>query len=220
MPRIDTDRPSGAPVRWLTVPNVVSVLRLAVFVPLTMWLIAQPGLELWATASLVVFGATDWIDGALARGLDQVSRAGEVLDPIADRFGILLIALGLAVHDRLPWFVILTIGAFDLALALIGLVRWHRVREGRVTWLGKLRTALLMIAMPLHLLSFAPELAAEPWRTVSWWMLVVGTLLHGVTAIAYAVRYLRASPNGKPDAPRPDAPRPDAQVSGVTPPVP
>lgn len=193
-------------MRWLTIPNLFSLVRLVVCVPLTIWFITQPGMELAAAIGFAVFGATDWIDGALARGLGQVSRVGEILDPVADRTGIVLIGLALALHGYLPWFVIITIAVCDLTLGVIGLFRMSRVREGSVNWLGKIRTALLMVAMPLHLVSFAPEFAqiAEPLRQVAFWMLVVGTLLHVAAAATYAVRYLRAAPAtaGSPTTPR------------------
>lgn len=184
------------PMRWLTIPNGFSLLRLVVLVPLTIWFIVQPGMELAAAISFGIFGATDWIDGALARGLGQVSRVGEILDPVADRVGIVCIGLALALHDYLPWFVVIIIAVCDIALGVIGLFRMQRVREGKVNWIGKVRTALLMVAMPLHLVSFAPELAAaaEPLRVVSFWMLVAGSALHVVAAGAYAVRYLRGAP--------------------------
>lgn len=187
---VDEARP---PVRWLTVPNAFSLLRLVVLVPLTIWFVARPGSELAAAISLAVFGATDWIDGALARGLGQVSRVGEFLDPVADRVGIVCIGLALAVAGYLPWFVVVVIAVCDLCLGVIGLLRLQRVREGTVTWVGKVRTALLMVAMPLHLVSFAPELGrvAEPVRVVAFWILVAGTALHVAAASGYARRYLR-----------------------------
>lgn len=183
-----------APLRWLTLPNLVSLLRLVVFVPLTVWLIAQPASQLAATISLALFGATDWIDGALARGLGQVSRVGEILDPVADRLGLILISIALVASGYLPFFVLAVIVVCDLALLVIGLFRLDRVREGKVNLLGKARTALLMTAMPLHLLSFAPQLPSEPLRDIAYWMLVAGTALHLAAAATYAWRYLKPSP--------------------------
>lgn len=184
-----------APMRWLTIPNLISLLRLLVFVPLTIWLIAQPDMQLWAAISLAVFGATDWIDGALARGLGQVSRVGEVLDPVADRLGIAIIGLALAIAGYLPWIVIIVIAVCDITLGIIGLTRMSRVLEGRVNRLGKARTAVLMVAMPLYLVSFAPEVADEPLRGITYWLLMLGTALHAVAACVYAVRYLRPAPS-------------------------
>lgn len=190
-----SSRSSRLPNRWLTIPNAFTLLRLVVCVPLTIWFIVQPDQQLAAAISLGVFGATDWIDGALARALRQESRVGEILDPVADRTGIVLIGLALAMFGYLPWVVIIVIAACDLALGIIGLTRMSRVLDGRVNWIGKARTALLMIAMPVHLVSFAPEFAAAagPLREISFWALMVGTALHAVAASTYAVRYLAPS---------------------------
>lgn len=179
-----------APMRWATLPNAISVVRLLVFVPLTIWLAAD-GRELAATVSLAAFGATDWIDGFLARRLGQVSRVGEILDPVADRLGIIVIGLGLALLGYFPWFVLVTIFLCDAALLVIGLTRLERVREGKVNLLGKARSAFIMVAMPLHLLSYAEQVPAEPLRAITWWMLVVGTMLHVAAGVVYAFRYLR-----------------------------
>lgn len=207
------------PMRWLTVPNAFSVLRLLVFVPLTVWLVLQPDRQLAATCSLAAFGATDWIDGFLARRLGQVSRVGEILDPIADRLGIIVIGLACAIAGWLPWWAIIAIAAGDLALGAIAAFRMRRVREGKVTWLGKIRTALLMVAMPMHLLSYAPELEPEPLRAISWWMLAIGVALHLAAAAGYARRYLSPSPAApsRTDgyAPTPRAPRTAREPGGA-----
>jgi cardiolipin synthase len=165
-------REQEAPMRWATLPNAISVARLLVFVPLTIWLAAD-GRALAATLSLAAFGATDWIDGFLARRLGQVSRVGEILDPVADRL------------------VLITIFVCDVTLLVIGLTRLDRVREGRVNLLGKARSAFIMVAMPLHLLSYAAQVPAEPLRGITWWMLAIGTVLHVAAGAVYAVRYLR-----------------------------
>ena len=87
----DTDRV------W-TLPNVLSMLRLA-GVPLMLWLILGPRADLVAVGVLALAGFTDWLDGYLARRWQQRSRTGQMLDPIADRFYILAIVIGLAVRD-------------------------------------------------------------------------------------------------------------------------
>lgn len=183
------------PMRWWTIPNAVSLVRLVVCVPLVIAFL-HPGAELVATCCLVAFGATDWIDGALARLLHQQSRVGEILDPVADRVGLLVIGAAATLAGYVPWWCIPVVALSDVVLAVIGLARLHRVREGRVTWLGKVRTAVLMTGLPLHLVSFAPELAneSETVRAIAWWMLLVGTVLHVAAAASYARRYLSPSP--------------------------
>ena len=90
--------------RILTIPNAFSFARL-LGVPLFLWLVLVPEADVWAFVVLAVAGATDWIDGALARALNQRSRLGIVLDPLADRLYIAATLLGLALRSlnrRLP----------------------------------------------------------------------------------------------------------------------
>lgn len=196
----DTDRARDdeaqelAPMRWLTIPNAVSLLRLVVCVPLTIWFVMQPDMQLAAAISLAVFGATDWIDGAIARAIGQVSRVGEILDPVADRLGIVLIGLALAFEGYLPWIVIVVIAVCDVALGAIGLTRMTRVLAGHVVPIGKARTAFLMVAMPLYLVSFAPQIPDEPLRAISFWLLMAGTAMHAIAASTYAYHYLKPEP--------------------------
>lgn len=181
---------TDAPMRWMTIPNLVSLIRLVVFIPLTVWLVFQPGAEIVATLSLVAFGASDWGDGFLARKLDQRSRVGEMLDPLADRVGVILIGFALASAGKLPWYVILTIFVADAALLVIALLRMKRVEHGHVLFIGKLKTALIMVGLPLMLLSFAPQLAPEPMRTIADVLLAVGVAGHVVATGLYAYRFL------------------------------
>ena len=80
--------------RVLTIPNLISIIRLA-GVPLFLWLVLGPEADGWALAVLFVSGFTDWLDGYLARRLNQTSKLGEILDPVADRLYILATVIGL-----------------------------------------------------------------------------------------------------------------------------
>src|SRR2546427_13057672 len=68
--------------RILTVPNAISVARLA-GVPVFLWLVLGPQADGWAVALLIVAGLSDWRDGVIARAWTQQSRPGQVLDPAA-----------------------------------------------------------------------------------------------------------------------------------------
>src|SRR3954468_14340966 len=91
--RDDADRSTV----W-TVPNAVSFLRL-LGVPVFLWLVLGPEADGWALALLAAPGVPDYLDGYLARRLQQTSRLGEVLDPVADRLYILAVVVGLALRD-------------------------------------------------------------------------------------------------------------------------
>ena len=104
---------SDEATRVWTVPNVISMVRLA-GVPLFLWLVLGPEQDALALAVLMIAGFTDYLDGWLARRLNQFSRLGEVLDPVADRFYILAVVIGLYLRDIIPWWVALALPLRDL----------------------------------------------------------------------------------------------------------
>src|SRR6478735_6758006 len=111
--------------RVLTVPNAISVLRL-LGVPLFLWLILGPEADLWALLVLVASGVSDWLDGVLARKLNQASSLGALLDPAADRLYILATLIGLVARGILPWPIAAIIVLRELALIpTIPLLRRH-----------------------------------------------------------------------------------------------
>lgn len=87
--------------RLWTVPNLLSVLRLAL-VPVFVWLLVRDELG-WAALLLMVSGASDFADGRIARAYGLTSRLGQILDPVADRFYIAATVLGLAAVQVIPW---------------------------------------------------------------------------------------------------------------------
>src|SRR5436190_23411133 len=89
--------------RVLTVPNLVSFTRL-LGVPLFLYLFLVPHSYGWAVAVLAVGGTSDWVDGYLARRLRQVSRLGELLDPLADRLYILATLIAFTPGCVVPWW--------------------------------------------------------------------------------------------------------------------
>lgn len=180
----------GVPT-WVNVPNAISVVRLLVCVPLTVWLISLPDERIGATISLAVFGATDWIDGFLARRWGQTTRVGAVLDPVADRVGIIAIILAMMAFGILAPWMVWTIIATDLVVGVVGLLRFEGTKAAHVTWLGKTRTALIMAGLPLLLLGSARELAGTPVGDVATVMLSAGCLLHVAAGADYAWRIAR-----------------------------
>src|SRR4051794_32354879 len=87
----------------LTVPNLVSFLRL-LGVPLFLYLLLVPHADVAAVIVLAIGGTSDWVDGFLARRLGQVSRLGELLDPLADRLYILATLVALSLRAIVPWW--------------------------------------------------------------------------------------------------------------------
>ncbi|HEX2262477.1 MAG TPA: CDP-alcohol phosphatidyltransferase family protein, partial [Pseudonocardiaceae bacterium] len=139
--------------RLLTVPNVLSLLRLA-GVPLFLWLLLGPQYDLLAMLVLALSGITDWLDGKLARLLNQSSRLGELLDPAVDRLYTLTTLLAFGVRDILPWWVIALLIGRDVVLSLtLPVLRHHGYGPLPVHYLGKAATLCLLYAFPFLLLA-------------------------------------------------------------------
>ena len=138
--------------RVFTIPNLLSMARL-LGVPIFLWLILVPQADGLAVALLVVSGITDYLDGYLARRLNQISRLGQLLDPIADRLYILAILVGLRVRDIIPWWLVALLIGRDVVMAVV-LVLLKRVGIVGlpVHFVGKAATFCLLYAFPLILL--------------------------------------------------------------------
>jgi len=160
--------------RIFTIPNILSLLRL-LGVPVFLWLILGPKLDGWAVVLLFVAGATDYFDGKIARATGQISRLGQLLDPLADRLYILATLIGLVVRDIVPlWFALVLI-ARDLILALVLIPLRRRGVVGLpVTFLGKAATFNLLYALPFLLLGATYNSAASVWSQWAGWAFMVG----------------------------------------------
>jgi cardiolipin synthase len=144
---------TGNPDRILTLPNLLSLLRL-LGVPLFLWLILGPERDGLALLVLMFSGFTDWADGWLARKLNQTSRLGQLLDPAADRLYILATLIGLTARDIVPlWLTVALILRDVMLVACVPVLR--RMNYGPalpVHYLGKAATFNLLYAFPFLLL--------------------------------------------------------------------
>lgn len=180
--------------RVLTWPNAISAVRL-LLVPVFA-VLAFGRHDLAALSVLAISGASDWLDGVLARRLHQVSRLGELLDPAADRLFILVTLVVLAVRDVVPWWLLVVIVARDLLLSVVLLVLGRRgLGPLPVHFVGKGGTFALLYAFPLLFLAHGTSaLAQVAWVlgwAFSWW----GVALYWLAAALYvwqAVGLLRA----------------------------
>ncbi|MGH3436118.1 MAG: CDP-alcohol phosphatidyltransferase family protein [Sciscionella sp.] len=156
---------------WLTIPNALSVLRLA-GVPLFLWLLLGPHEDGWALVVLIASGATDWLDGKLARWLDQMSRLGALLDPVADRLYIFATLIGFVLRGIVPWWLAVALIAKDVLVGVcLPALRRAGYAPPEVHYIGKAATFALIYAFPLLLLA-------------EW--LGAGTAASIVTPIGYA----------------------------------
>lgn len=186
-------RPPPRLDRVLTVPNVISLGRL-LCVPVFLWLLFGRENRVAAAVLLAVLGATDWVDGYIARRYDQVSTVGKVLDPTADRLllvvGIVAVLIDGSVPALLAWLAVVreaAVALLFLALAALG------ARRIDVTWAGKCATFLLMAAFPLFLLGEGKGAAAA----IAWPLAVAGVGFSWYSAAAYVPPGLAALREGR-----------------------
>ena len=172
--------------RVWTVPTIVSVVRLA-GVPLFLWLVLGPEADAIALVVLMVAGITDYLDGWLARRLDQYSTLGEILDPVADRLYILAVVVGLYLRDIIPWWVALALPLRDLLLwGLVPILRTRGFSALPVHFLGKAATFNLLYAFPLLLLGEGDGIVATLARTFGWAFAWWGIGLYWWAGVLYA----------------------------------
>jgi cardiolipin synthase (CMP-forming) len=170
----------------LTLPNIISIVRLA-GVPLFLWLVLVPEADGWALVVLMLSGISDYLDGYLARRLNQTSKVGAILDPVADRLYILSTVVGLAVRDIIPWWLAILLPARDLFLwGLVPFLRTRGYSALPVHFLGKAATANLLYAFPLLLLGDGPGVLALLAKVFGWAFAIWGTGLYWWAGLLYA----------------------------------
>ncbi len=200
--------PPGDPVpsqRVLTVPNLISIARLA-GVPVFLWLVlglrTQAG-DWWAVGLLIAAAISDWLDGKLARALNQQSELGQLLDPAADRLYIVATVIALAVRGIIGWWLVGILAARELVLAIMLLIlRRHDYPALQVSFVGKAATLCLLYAFPMLFLGAHQASYAETMRVVGWGFVIWGSALYWCAALLYIeqtrrlVRADRAPPGG------------------------
>jgi cardiolipin synthase len=183
--------------RVLTAANLVTVVRLAC-VPLFVWLLFGDRRQSAAAVLLGVLGATDWVDGFLARRLRQVSTLGKVLDPVADRVLVLTGVLSIIVVGAVPvWFGAATVAREALVSAAVLLLASLGAERVDVLWVGKAGTFGLMVAYPAFLLAHGHASWQPPFEVIAWVAGVPGLALAWVAAAAYLPRSRRALVEGR-----------------------
>lgn len=162
-----------------TVPNLVSTARI-LLVPLFAYLLFGRDNVTAAGWVLFVIGSTDWIDGYLARRLNQVSEFGKALDPIADRLAVGVAVLGGWAENIVPDVLAALIVARELIVSVgAGLLAWMKVKRIDVRRAGKRATAALYAAVTWF---FFAEGYSLDWLGILAWV-VAGIGL----ALAYGV---------------------------------
>lgn len=176
--------------RVLTIPNVISVIRL-LCIPWFLYLLFGRDQRADAAILLAVLGATDWIDGYIARRWNQVSTLGKILDPVADRLLLIVGIVAIVIDGSVPTIVAVLallreglVAGATLLLAALGAKRID------VTWWGKAGTFGLMFAFPLFLAGNSDLFWADQAEVAAWICAVPGIVL-GMVALALYVPMAR-----------------------------
>jgi cardiolipin synthase len=183
--------------RILTVPNVISFVRL-LMIPVFLWLLFGRDNRAAAAWLLAFLGATDWVDGYIARHFDQTSTLGKILDPTADRL-MLIVAVGaILVDGSVPPIVAVLVlvreGLVALAALLLAALGARRID---VTWAGKAGTFGLMFAIPFFLASESTLGWRDTAEVLAWICVVPGLVLGWIAAAQYVPLARRALREGR-----------------------
>ena len=167
-----------------TVPNAVTLVRL-LLVPVCAYLLAT-GRYGWGLVLTAVVGSTDWVDGWLARRYGQVSRVGQLLDPLADRLLIAAVAIALVVQGVVPWQAAALLVARDLVL-LAGwpLLKRRGIEPPEVIFLGKAATLVLLFALPVLTLGATGLAVAGVAHLLGLALLWAGVVMYYLAGAVY-----------------------------------
>ena len=170
--------------RIFTVANAVSVVRLMA-IPVFLWLVIEDRL-LIAFVLLVVAVLTDFVDGMIARRMNEITKLGQFLDPFADRLFIAATVIALAIQDVVPWWFVIAVMLRDALLGIGGVVM---ARYGAATlpvkWWGKVATFAMLVVLPLFLLGAVVPEIGEITNSIAWVLALTTVALYWVVGFSY-----------------------------------
>jgi cardiolipin synthase (CMP-forming) len=175
--------------RFLTVPNIITVLRFCL-IPVFVWLMLTER-YLGAFIVLAVLSSTDWVDGYIARRFNQITTVGQWLDPVADRLSLVVVAVTLVGTGIAPWWLMAALVVPDVVLGITALALFGGSPDLEVSVLGKVRTALLLVGTPVLLLAQVPGLPGGTLTFVAYALLILGCAGHVWAAADYLVGCVR-----------------------------
>lgn len=185
-----TERTYEVSSRIFTIPNLLSFIRLAL-VPVFLVLVLE-GHDFWALVTLVFSSLTDFLDGLLARSLNQVTRLGQLLDPAADRLFIFVALIGLAVREVVPWWLVAVVVGRDVLLLILGIVLANfGYGPLPVHHLGKIATFCLLYALPIFMVGQAFEQAIPISAPIAWAFAIWGAFLYWWAGVIYIIETVR-----------------------------
>jgi len=171
--------------RIVTVPNAITLVRLAC-IPLFVWLVFGADRQIAAALLLGALGATDWVDGFVARRYHQVSTLGKVLDPVADRVLVATAVITITIHGAVPvWFGAATLAREVVVSVAVLLLASLGAKRIDVLWVGKAGTFALMFSYPAFLLGDGDARWQRPFLVLAWVTGIIGLTLAWVAAGTY-----------------------------------
>jgi cardiolipin synthase (CMP-forming) len=185
--------------RILTVPNVITFIRLCLL-PVFVWLLLGRENRAAAAGLLAFLGATDFLDGWIARHYDQASNLGKVLDPIADRLLFFVSAGAILIDGSVPtWFAVVVLVRETLVAVATLVLAAMGARRIDVTWYGKAGTFGLMFAFPLFLTASSTVSWADTAEVLAWVAAIPGLALSLYSAALYIPMARQALAEGRAD---------------------
>ena len=179
--------------RVATLPNAISLVRL-LCVPVFLWLLFGRENRTGAAFLLGGLGATDWVDGYIARHFNQVSNLGKVLDPIADKVLLVTGMIAILIDGSVPAIIFWPAIAREVLVAattvLLGALGSKRID---VSWAGKCGTLLMMTAFPFFLWGHGEG----PAYVVAWVAAVPGLVMAWYAAATYVTPARQALRDGR-----------------------
>jgi cardiolipin synthase len=183
--------------RIVTVPNAITLVRLAC-IPLFLWVLFGAGRQTAAAVLLAVLGATDWVDGFVARRYHQVSTFGKVLDPVADRVLVVTAVVAITIHGAVPvWFGAATLAREVVVSGAVLLLASLGAQRIDVLWVGKAGTFALMFSYPAFLLGYGTAAWQDPISVTAWVTGLIGLTLAWIAAGSYVPVARRALADGR-----------------------
>jgi cardiolipin synthase len=174
----------------VNIPNALTLLR-ALGVPLFLYLFLVADRPILSFVVIALGGITDYLDGKIARALNQTSEFGAKFDPSVDRLYIAAVVIAMASKEYLPWSLVIALLIRDLLLLFV--VTYQKIRNIpflQVSYLGKAATFNLLYAFPFLLLDEVKYVGG--WCFIIGWAFAIwGIALYFYTGLQYLVKGLQ-----------------------------
>lgn len=186
----------------LTAPNLFTLLRLCC-IPLFFWLLFGRDNRAGAAWLLGGLGATDWVDGYIARRFDQVSEFGKIFDPTADRILFISTITGIIINHAAPiWFCVLVlVREIGFGATVAALTLFYKMKRFDVTWWGKTATFGMMFAIPGFMIGHSDLTGHTAFEIAAWILGIPSLILSYWVAINYIPTLRAGVRDGRAAAP-------------------